>query len=185
MNFIKTTTIILLTLLTIGCNSINNKTEEERLIKSSSITKEYTFSLLAVDEERAMNVDKMSQKSAEAFGDIILTDKRNENIKYLVKAKSIIDNSMIVKAEASTDELHGKNGYLIHIQLSKEGAKIFSDFTEKNVGKRVAIVLNSKVYSAPIIAQQITGGKVQITGEFSKEKAFEIVNSINLGKGKK
>jgi len=169
MNFIKTTSAIVLALL-IGC---------------SSVTKEYTFLLLAVDEERAMNVKGMSQKDAEAFGDIILTDKRDENIKYLVKAKSILDDSMIIHAEAFINEFpHGGDKYLINLQLSKDGTKIFSDFTAKNTGNRIAIVLNSKVYSAPIIAQQIKGGTVQITGDFSKEKAFEIVNSINLKKGK-
>lgn len=165
MNVIKITSAIVLTLL-IGC---------------SSATKEYTFSLLAVDEERAMNVKGMSQKEAEAFGDIILTDKRDENIKYLVKAKAILDDSMITHAKVSINEFpHGGDKYLINLQLSKDGRKIFSDFTAKNIGNRIAIVLNAKVYSAPVIAQQITGGTVQIVGDFSKEKAFEIVNSINL-----
>lgn len=168
MNLIKITITIALTLWMIGC---------------SSVTKEYTFSLLAVDEERAMNVKGMSQKDAEALGDIILTDKRDVNIKYLVKAKSILDNSMIINAKASINEFpHARNDYLINLHLSEEGTKIFSDFTAKNVGNRMAIVLNSKVYATPIIAEQIKGGMVPITGDFSKEKAFEIVNAINLKK---
>ena len=171
MKFIKIISTIVLSLLIIGCTS--------KVVETTA----YTFKLLAVEEERAMNVNNMSQKDAEEFGDIILTDKRDKNIKYLLKANSIVDNSMIINAEVSIDE--SRHRPLINIQFSKEGAKIFSDYTAKNVGKRVAIVLNSKVYSTPVIAQQISAGRVYITGGFSIEKAFEIANSINFENGKK
>ena len=178
MNFIKITSTIALTLLIISCSSISKKQVEN----NSTLTK-YTFKLLAVDEERAKNVDSMSQTDAKVLGDIILVDKRDENTKYLLKANAIVDNFMIENAEVSIDEFRHRP--LINIQFSKEGAKIFSDFTAKNIGKRVAIVLNFKVYATPVIAQQISSGTVQITGGFSTEKAFEIVNSINLTKGKR
>jgi len=163
---LRTISIIVLTLLIMGCNA----TKKEA----------YTFELLAVDEARAMNVEKMSQKDAEAVGDIILVDKYNKKQKYLLKSKSIIDSSMVADAQVGIDEF--RHGNLINIQFTKDGAEIFSDFTEKNTRKRVAIVLNSKVYSAPIIAQKISGGTVQITGDFSKEEAFAIVNSMKSKK---
>jgi len=165
---------IVLALLIIGCNTST--------IEKSVTTKNYTFKLLAVDEARTMNVEGMSQKDAEAVGDIILVDKYNEKQKYLLKSKSIIDRSMIADAQVGIDEY--RHGNLINIQFTKEGAEIFSDFTSKNNGKRVAIVLNSKVYSAPIIAQTIPGGTVQITGDFSTEEAFAIVNSMKSKKEK-
>ena len=165
---LRITITIALTLLIMGCNT--NKKEA------------YMFELLAVDEARAMNVEGMSQKDAEAVGDIILTAKYDEKQKYLLKSKSIIDNSMIVDSEVSVDEV--RHGNMINIHFSKEGAEIFSDFTEKNTGKRVAIVLNSKVYSAPIIAQKISGGTVQITGDFSTEEALKIVNAMKPKKEK-
>jgi len=159
---LRTITTIALTLLIMGC--------------STSKKEAYKFELLAVDEARAMNVEKMSQKDAEAVGDIILTAKYDEKQKYLLKSKSIIDNSMIVDAELFTDE--SRHGNMIDIQFSKKGAELISDFTSKNVGKRVAIVLNSKVYSAPAIAERVTGGKLQIVGDFSREEALKIVNAV-------
>jgi len=42
----------------------------------------------------------------------------------------------------------------------------------------VAIVLNSKVYSAPAIAERVTSGKLQIVGDFSREEALKIVNAM-------
>ena len=90
---------------------------------------------------------------------------------------------MVADAQAYEDEL--REGYVINIQLTNEGAKVFSDFTAENVGKRVAIVLNEVVYATPIIAQQISGKKIDITGGFSKEKALDIVNDLKLLKDKK
>ena len=90
---------------------------------------------------------------------------------------------MVSDAQVSKDKF--REGYVINIQLTHEGAKVFSDFTAKNVGKRIAIVLNDIVYATPIIAQQISGGKVDITGDFSKEKALDIVNDLKLLKDKK
>ena len=180
MNFIRIIGSLLLTLLIASCNSINSNVKERQETKNSSTTKVYRFLLLLVDEKRAMNIEKLTQKDAEAFGDIILTDSRDKNMKYLLKAKSLIDNSMIDKAEVAVNEFGA--GYLIHIEFSEEGKKIFSKFTAKNVGKRVAMVFNSKVYSVPTILEEISAGKVEITGDFSMEKASEIVNSINLHK---
>jgi len=155
-------------------------TTTKSTIEKSVTTKIYTFDLLAVDEARAMNVEAMSQKDAEAVGDIILVDRYNEKQKYLLKSKTIIDSSMVANAEVGIDEY--RHGNLINLQFTKEGAEIFSNFTEKNMRKRVAIVLNSKVYSAPIIVEKISGGKLQITGDFSTEEAFAIVNSMKSKK---
>jgi len=144
--------------------------------------RKYFFALFAVDEETAMNVENMSTKDAEALGDVILTSWKNPSVKYLIKNKFIINRFMIADAQAFEDEI--RQEYLINVQFTKEGAKVFSDFTAKNVGNRIAIVLNDIVYSTPVIYEQIRGGKVYITANFSKEKAFEIVNSLNFYKRK-
>jgi len=125
----------------------------------------------------------MSHKEAESLGDVILSSWKNPSVKYLIKNQFLIDRFMVADAQASKDEL--RQEYVINIQFTKEGARVFSDFTANNVGKRVAIVLNDIVYAAPIIAQQINGGKVDITGDFSKEKALDIVNDLKLLKDKK
>jgi len=106
------------TLLLVGLTACTTTTHNE--VRNDA---PYTFQLLAVDEARAMNVEKMSQKDAEAVGDIILTSKYDEKQKYLLKSKSIIDNSMIVDAELFTDE--SRHGNMIDIQFSKEGGRTY------------------------------------------------------------
>jgi len=145
--------------------------------------RKYFFAIFAIDEENAMNVENMSQKEAESLGDVILSSWKSPSVKYLIKNKFLIDRFMVADAQASKDEV--REGYVINIQLTNEGAKVFSDFTAKNIGKRVTIVLNDIVYSAPIIAQQISGEKVEIRGDFYKEMAFDIVNDLKLLKDKK
>jgi len=145
--------------------------------------RKYFFAIFAVDEENAMNVENMSQKEAKLLGDVILSSWKNPSVKYLIKNNFLIDRFMLADAQASKDEV--RQGYVITIQLTNEGAKVFSDFTAKNIGKRVAIVLNDMVYATPIIAQQVRGEKVEITGGFSKEIAFDIVNDLKLLKDKK
>src|SRR5574340_559881 len=52
-----------------------------------------------------------------------------------------------------------------------QGARDFDRITSENVKKRLAIVLDGVVYSAPVIQERISGGDAQITGSFSEEEA--------------
>ena len=57
------------------------------------------------------------------------------------------------------------------IQFNKEGAKIFEDLTSNNIGKPLAIYIDNAPISIPIVQETISGGKAQITGEFTIEEA--------------
>ena len=58
---------------------------------------------------------------------------------------------------------------------------MFEELTRKNVGKRMAIYLDGGVISAPVVREAISGGKAQITGDFSLEEAKELVQRLNAG----
>ncbi|HOI83026.1 MAG TPA: protein translocase subunit SecD, partial [Campylobacterales bacterium] len=64
---------------------------------------------------------------------------------------------------------------------NSQGASIFGDFTAKSVGKRLAIVLDGKVYSAPSIKERIGGGSGQITGHFTPEEARDLAIALRSG----
>ena len=61
------------------------------------------------------------------------------------------------------------------------GGKRFGDATAQNVGKRFAIVLDDKVISAPVIREPITGGSVQISGNFTLEEANSVAMMLRAG----
>jgi len=69
----------------------------------------------------------------------------------------------------------------IGFDLDSEGADIFASITKANVGNRLAIVLDDKIQSAPVIQTQITGGRAQITGSFSMEEAKTLAAILRAG----
>lgn len=69
----------------------------------------------------------------------------------------------------------------VGLEFNDEGAKIFAALTEKNKGERIGIYLDGAPISAPGVDKQITGGKAQITGNFTAGEAKELVGRMNAG----
>ncbi len=69
----------------------------------------------------------------------------------------------------------------IAFTLKPDGAKIFADYTSKNVNKYLAIVLDHRVISSPVIKTAITDGQGVIEGQFSLEQAQGLVVQLNYG----
>ncbi len=133
--------------------------------------------MMAVDEDRATRVDTMSVAEAKKYGDVILSDVATPE-KYLVKAIPILDGSMLTNATVGFDE---QNQPVINFVLNGQGAKIFGDFSGKSVGKRMAVVLDNKVYSAPVIRERIGGGRGQISGNFTLMEATDVAIALRSG----
>lgn len=69
----------------------------------------------------------------------------------------------------------------VSLEFNDEGAKLFEQITEKNVGKPVAIFLDGYPISAPVVQQKISGGKAVITGNFSLEEARTLARRLTAG----
>ncbi|HDH31248.1 MAG TPA: protein translocase subunit SecD [Candidatus Wolfebacteria bacterium] len=69
----------------------------------------------------------------------------------------------------------------INIQFNSEGAKIFEELTEKNVGQPLAIFLDNQLIEMPMVREKITGGRAQITGKFTIDEAKKMVERFNAG----
>ncbi|PUE67726.1 protein translocase subunit SecD [Arcobacter lacus] len=154
------------------------KTAEEEKSARELISKPANLELMAVDEDRASQVHSMTSSQAAAYGDLILEDTNNPNVKYLVKEIPILNGSQIVDAHVSFSQ---QNQPVIGFTLNSAGARIFGDFTAKNVGKRLAIVLDGKVYSAPNINERIGGGTGQISGGFTVAEAGNVAIALKSG----
>jgi preprotein translocase subunit SecD len=70
---------------------------------------------------------------------------------------------------------------IVLLEFNDEGAKIFAELTEKNVGKPLAIFLDGKLISAPTVKEKIPSGKAEITGKFTLQEAKELVKNLNAG----
>jgi len=83
------------------------------------------------------------------------------------------------RAEAVLDPMTSEP--TVSLEFNEAGAKIFEDLTQKNVGKRLAIFIDQKMISAPVVREKISGGKAQITGRFTIEEARELARNLNAG----
>lgn len=70
---------------------------------------------------------------------------------------------------------------IIGIQFNEEGDKLFEALTEKNIGKPLGIYLDGAPLSAPMVREKISGGRAQITGQFTIPEARELVQRLNSG----
>ncbi len=154
------------------------KTQEEEQRARELISRAAKLELMAVDEDRNARVYNMSSSDAAAYGDEILSDVKNPSIKYLVREIPILDGGMLTDASMGFDQ---NNRPLINFKLNAEGAEIFGDFTGRNVGKRLAVVLDNKVYSAPNINERIGGGAGQISGSYTVMEAKDLAIALRSG----
>jgi len=70
----------------------------------------------------------------------------------------------------------------VNMTKSSEGARTWARLTRDNIGNHIAIVLDGYVYSAPRVNQEITGGRSQITGDFSIGEAQDLANILRSGR---
>lgn len=70
---------------------------------------------------------------------------------------------------------------IVSLNFDKEGGKIFDEVTFNNIGKRLAIVLDGQVHSAPVIRDRIPSGRAQITGSFTPEEASDLALVLRAG----
>ena len=119
-------------------------------------------------------------------GDQILY-KREENLEtgevtktpFLVKKRTVLTGETLSGADVRYDTEF--NEPYVAITFNSIGAMIFQEVTRENVKKRLAIVLDDNVYSAPVIQEEIAGGRAQITGQFTTEEARDLAIILRAG----
>ncbi len=89
-----------------------------------------------------------------------------------------VNGTHLKSAFASIDEF---GTYSVNLQFNLEGANLFFKTTADNVGKRMAIVLDGTVYSAPVIRDAIGGGNAVITGSFTVDEASRLATVLQCG----
>jgi len=98
---------------------------------------------------------------------------------FLIKKEVMMTGESIVNAEVRIDSQY--NEPYVSIEFDKGGSSLFGKITKENVKKRLAIVLDNNVYSAPVIQEEISGGRAQITGSFTTEEAHDLAIVLRAG----
>ena len=101
-------------------------------------------------------------------------------VAYLIEKKTLMTGEVIADARPRPDT-NVPGNYLVELSFNARGANLFEDITAKNVGRRLAIVLDNTVYSAPRIQERIAGGRAVITGSFDIRDARDLTIVLRAG----
>jgi preprotein translocase subunit SecD len=97
----------------------------------------------------------------------------------VLRKQAMLTGEYITDARARPDPQTGSM-YVI-MNFDRRGERIFARVTGEHVKERMAIVLDDKVYSAPVIQEKITGGRASITGRFTDEEAHDLALVLRAG----
>lgn len=97
------------------------------------------------------------------------------------KYEAVLTGSDVKNASAAIDNSGTIQEYVVQLAFSDEGTKKFADATTANVGKRIYIIYDNEVASAPTVQTAITGGSAVINGMEDDEEAERLAQTIRIG----
>ncbi len=146
-------------------------TDRERALSLISQVAHLEFRIVSADPELLRKA--LAGEPAEGFE--LLRDIQNEP--YLLEKKAPLTGEGLANAYVNYGQFGAPE---VSFTLTPEGAKVFSQLTAANIGRRLAIVLDGKVKSAPVIQSQISD-QGQITGRFTPQEANDLALVLRSG----
>jgi len=146
--------------------------DAERAKKLIGRTAQLRFQLLANDPN-GPGVQKLSGSEIDPV------TKRPTATTYDVEPTVLMTGEVISDARHRPGQM-GEAPY-VAITLNSQGASVFDRITADSVGRRMAIVLDGKVQSAPVIRERIGGGRAVITGNFTLDEARDLAIVLRAG----
>ncbi len=134
------------------------------------------------DEERVL---EQFRDKIPADDEILFEKKLNREtgvvtkFPVLVRKQAALSGNLLSEARVSLDTKFSEP--YVSISFNAEGGKLFEEVTGANVKKRLAIILDKTIYSAPVIQERIGGGNAQISGSFSMEEAKDLSIVLKAG----
>jgi preprotein translocase subunit SecD len=155
--------------------------DPERAIQIIGKTALLEFKL--VDEEHSLD---QALKGDVPVGDEILYETstnpktgQRSKIPFLLKKRTLLTGEYLTDARVQIESQY--NEPYVSLSFNARGARLFERITGENIGKRLAIVLDNNVYSAPVIRDKISGGRAQITGINNMDEAKDLAIVLRAG----
>ena len=121
---------------------------------------------------------RLVTETEDVFGSELLFFENSED-QLSVSKRVILSGDNLVNAQPSLD--NQTNQAVVSFTFDRAGSKKFGRVTSKSVGKRLAIILDNKIISAPVVKEPILGGNGQITGDFSFQSATDLALMLRSG----
>ncbi|MCA1927920.1 MAG: protein translocase subunit SecD [Calditerrivibrio sp.] len=157
--------------------------DSERAVNLIGKTAQLKFHLVdeAANNEESIKSGNIPADSVILYSKVIdkISGKITSKIPYVLKKDAVLTGDYLVEAEVRISSQF--NEPYVSIKFDPAGSKIFEDITGENVNKRMAIVLDDNVYSAPTIREKISGGEAQISGSFTLEEAKDLAIVLRAG----
>jgi protein-export membrane protein SecD len=112
-------------------------------------------------------------------GSEILYEGPDKMLPNLVEKRVAVSGRDVVDAQVGFDQR--ANEPVLNFRFNTSGARAFAQLTQENVGRRIAIVFDSAVLSAPVIRDPIVGGQGQISGNFTVQQADNMAIMLRAG----
>ena len=156
---------------------VQNTADAKRILGRTA-----TLEVRMVDEDNSTEAGLAAAVAGQVpLGSELLYERGG--VPVLLKRQVVLTGDRISDAQPGFDGQTGEPA--VHINLDGTGARIFQQLTRDNVGKRMAMVLVEKgkgeVVTAPVIRQEIGGGRVQISGRMSTLEAKEVSLLLRAG----
>jgi preprotein translocase subunit SecD len=105
--------------------------------------------------------------------------ERKKGQPLLVETNTLMTGDVVSDARVRPGEL--PNSRIVALDLNARGARLFEEITAANVNRRLAIVLDDTIYSAPVIRERIPGGRAVISGSFTADEARDLSIVLRTG----
>tara|TARA_X000001036_G_scaffold17314_1_gene14517 strand:- start:373 stop:1923 length:1551 start_codon:yes stop_codon:yes gene_type:complete len=128
-------------------------------------TANLTFQFITDSKEESFGTEKLSFEDG---SEVAIVSKR-----IIINGDNLVDAG--VRVEDTSSET------VVTFNLDRVGSKKFGKATSKGIGKRLAIVLDNQILSAPIIREAIVGGAGQISGDFTFQSATDLALLLRSG----
>jgi preprotein translocase subunit SecD len=106
--------------------------------------------------------------------------KTETKIPYVVERATIMTGAELADARVEPDP-NSPSNWQVSVTLSASGAARFGEVTSRSVGRRLGIILDGNLHSAPVIREPIMGGRVAITGQFPFDEARDLAIVLRAG----
>jgi len=153
--------------------------DPQEAIKMIGQTPYLEFKERKSDEETQKILDKQKEISGKNMDEIIEIPDYQLGLEDPYFKSTILTGKYLKNSEVNFEP--NTNTPIISLQFNDEGAKIFEELTKNNVGKPLAIYIDNVLLSAPTVQQEISGGKAQISGDFTVKSAQDLARNLNAG----
>lgn len=149
-------------------------------------TMKVAFSAKPIDQGELKSSLMKNDKKSESAANKLIEEYNDQHLVYLLKldrdgkaALASEEENIISDARSQTSQTGEVE---VSMEMTPQAASRWAQITGANINKHIAIVLDDRVYSAPVVNQKISGGQSQITGNFDIKEADDLANVLKAGK---